>query len=91
MSNAESITVRGLKPGTRQKLRLLAAAEGHSMEEEVRRILVRATDGPPAQRLNLAAEIAAITDPLGGLDLDLPPRSPTREPPRFDDWADDPA
>jgi plasmid stability protein len=61
------------------------------MEEEVRRILVKATHEQPRPRLNLAAEIAAIVDPLGGVDLDLPPRSPSREPPRFDDWTDDPA
>jgi hypothetical protein len=38
---------------------------------------------------NVADAIAAIVDPIGGIELDLPPRSRTREPPRFDDWPDD--
>jgi plasmid stability protein len=88
--SSESITVRGLEPGTKQRLRLLAAAQGHSMEEEVRRILLKATNENRAQRLNLAEEIASIVDPLGGFELDLPQRAPTREPPSFGDWTDDP-
>ena len=33
---------------------------------------------------NLAGAIRARTAPLGGVDLELPPRGPGREPPSFD-------
>jgi plasmid stability protein len=52
------------------------------MEEEGREILreVSGTAKPPA---NLAAAIRARLAPLGGVDLDIPPREPIREPPSF--------
>jgi plasmid stability protein len=85
MSRTESITVRGLVPGTKRKLRLLAAERGHSMEEEIRQILLKAANENRVKRLNLAEEIAAIVDPIGGFELDIPARGAPREPPRFDD------
>ena len=33
---------------------------------------------------NLASTIRARFAPLGGVELDFPPREPMREPPRFD-------
>ena len=33
---------------------------------------------------NLARAIRARIEPLGGVDLELPPREPMREPPDFD-------
>ena len=33
---------------------------------------------------NLYERIRARFEPLGGVDLELPPRDPAREPPRFD-------
>ncbi len=33
---------------------------------------------------NLASAIRARTAPLGGVDLEVPPRGPGREPPSFD-------
>jgi antitoxin FitA len=83
-----SITIRGLDPKTKRKLRMRAAERGHSMEEEVRRTLDRAAREPESVPNNLAQAIAEIVAPLGGIILDLPPRSPMSEPPRFD-WDDD--
>lgn len=37
----------------------------------------------PAKR-NLYERIRAPVEPIGGIDLDLPPREPTRDPPRFE-------
>jgi plasmid stability protein len=85
MIRSESITVRGLEPGTKRKLRLIAAARGHSMEEEFRQIRLKATSDSRVARRNLAEEIAAIVDPIGGYELDIPARGLPREPPRFDD------
>lgn len=80
-----SITIRNLDPAIKERLRIRAAEHGHSMEAEARRILQSTLKGParpPAA--NLYERIRARVEPLGGIDLDLPPREPTRDPPRFD-------
>lgn len=38
---------------------------------------------PPTRR-DLASAIRARFAPLGGVELEIPPRSPIRKPPRFD-------
>ena len=80
--NMASITIRNLDDGIKRQLRVRAAEHGRSMEEEAREILreVMGTAKPPA---NLAAAIRARIAPLGGVDLDIPPREPMREPPSF--------
>jgi len=80
-----SITVRNLDPALKERLRVRAAEHGHSMEAEVRRILQATLKEP--ERLaepNLYERIHARFAALGGVELDLPPREPGREPPRFD-------
>lgn len=80
-----SITIRNLDPAIKERLRVRAAEHGHSMEAEARRILQATLIGSarPAGR-NLYERIHARFAPLGGVDLKLPPREPTRDPPRFD-------
>ena len=65
--------------------RLLARAtpHGRSPEEEARRILEDALELPHAPQ-NLVEAIRARFAPLGGVELELPPREPVREPPTFD-------
>jgi plasmid stability protein len=80
-----SLTIRNLDLAVKERLRIRAATHGHSMEAEARRILhaaLRAADRPTGK--NLYERIRARFEPLGGVDLDLPPREPTRGPPRFD-------
>jgi len=84
-----SLTIRKLDERLKQRLRLRAARNGRSMEEEARLLLAAGLGSTPRSTGNVADAIAAIIDPIGGAELDLPPRSPTREPPRFDDWPDD--
>jgi plasmid stability protein len=80
-----SITIRNLDPTIKERLRVRAAEHGHSMEAEARRILQNALKGPARPTAaNLYERIRARVEPLGGIDLDLPPREPTRDPPRFD-------
>lgn len=78
-----SITIRNLEDDLKRRLRIRAAEHGRSMEEEVREILRQAI-GEGAPPRNLAAAIRARVAPLGGVDLELPPREPAREPPRFE-------
>ncbi len=83
-----SLTIRKLDENLKKRLRLQAARHGRSMEEEARLLLAAGLKRTPQAAGNVADAIAAIVDPIGGIELDLPPRSPTREPPRFDDWPD---
>jgi plasmid stability protein len=80
-----SITIRNLDPAIKERLRIRAAVHGHSMEAEVRSILQTTLREPErAPGLNLYERIRARVEPLGGIDLELPPREPGREPPSFD-------
>ena len=78
-----SITIRNLDDDVKTRLRVRAAEHHRSMEEEVRLILREAVEQKKAPR-NLASAIRARIAPLGGVDLELPPRVPMREPPSFD-------
>ncbi len=78
-----SITIRNLDDDVKARLRVRAADNGRSMEEEARLILRHAVGRKPPTR-NLAAAIRARIAPLGGVDLELPSREPAREPPSFD-------
>ena len=79
-----SITIRRLDDGVKKKLRLRAARHGRSMEEEARSILRAALVEVPAQPENLAVAIRRLFEPLGGVELKIPPREMGRDPPRFD-------
>ena len=81
--------IRNLDENVKKRLRLQAARHGRSMEEEARTLLAAGVKRAPHTAGNIADAIAAIIDPLGGVELNLPPRSVTREPPRFDDWPDE--
>jgi plasmid stability protein len=80
-----TLTIRKLDATLKERLRVRAALHGHSMEAEARRILqdtLRASER--AAEPNLYERIRARFAPLGGVELDLPPREPASDPPRFD-------
>ena len=81
-----SITVRNLEEGLKRRLRIRAAENGKSMEQEARDILRTALYTEPSTGEDLVRAIRSRFTPLGGVELDLPPREPMREPP---DFADD--
>lgn len=78
-----SITIRKLEDEVKTRLRIRAAENGRSMEEEARTILREAVAEEPEPR-NLAEFIWECFEPYGGVELELPPRDPIREPPKFD-------
>ena len=78
-----SITIRNLDDGVKTRLRIRAAEHGRSMEEEAR-VILRDAVGVEAGADNLASAIRARFAPFGGVELDLLPRQPIREPPSFD-------
>ena len=68
-----ALTVRGLDEGVKERLRLRAARNGHSMEAEVRLILEAAVANEAGGGLGsrMRARVAAS----GGAELELPPRT----------------
>lgn len=84
-----SLSIRNLDEITKKRLRVRAAENGRSMEEEARRILrtgLADASNPPSSppEADLGSAIHALFAPLGGVELELPPREPMREPPDFD-------
>ncbi|HZR66031.1 MAG TPA: hypothetical protein VFA85_12830 [Terriglobales bacterium] len=81
-----SITIRQLPEITKRKLRIRAAQNGRSMEQEAREILRtelnKSTElnRPPKTGAELVKAIRDIFEPLGGVDLEIPPRGPIRDP-----------
>jgi plasmid stability protein len=78
-----SITIRRLDDAVKSKLRLRAAGHGRSMEEEAREILKAGLGAKRPARFNLAESIRRYVEPLGGVELALPPRQAVRRPPEL--------
>jgi len=75
-----NITIRNLEEATKRKLKIRAATNGRSMEQEAREILKRALSQSPKKQSNLAQRIREIFVPLGGVELERVPREPIRDP-----------
>ena len=75
-----NITIRNLEDGTKRKLKIRAAMNGRSMEQEAREILKSALAHTPKKQANLAERIRDIFNPLGGVELERLPREPIRDP-----------
>ena len=69
-----SITVRSLDDGLKQRLRIRAAENGRSMEQEVREILKASLGEERAPTKNLGTAIHELFKPFGGVNLEIPPR-----------------
>jgi plasmid stability protein len=90
-----TVTVRALNEETKTLLRLRAAQNGHSMEQEARDILQNALstpapagNGPEGEHWldRLLRQMKEIGD---GGELPIPPREPMRAPFSFDDHPDE--
>jgi plasmid stability protein len=78
-----AVSIRNLDDTVRERLRIRAAAHGRSMEAEMRAILVEAVREPGDDEGVLGALVARFGQ-LGGVDLEVPPRS---TPPRAVDFT----
>jgi plasmid stability protein len=76
-----AISIRGLDDHVKEQLRVRAATHGRSMEAEIRAILTEAVSRPD-ESVGLFQMLHDRFSEIGGVDLDLPPRT---EPAR---WAD---
>ncbi len=80
-----SMTIRNLDDHVKQQLRMQAARHGRSMEDEARDILRTAVLAPTTTgNTSLVKSIRARIEPLGGVDLELPPREAIRHLPDMD-------
>ncbi len=69
-----AVSIRGLDDHVREQLRVRAARNGRSMEAEMRSILVDAVRGNP-ESSGLFPALLDRFSALGGVELELPPRS----------------
>jgi plasmid stability protein len=74
-----SITIRKLPEITKRRLRVRAARNGRSMEQEARAILDRSLQQPEDSAENLAVAIHKRFAALGGVELNIPKREPIPE------------
>ena len=80
-----TLTIRNLDPTVKERLRIRAAEHGRSMEAELRAIVTDAVETPRRPpETNLADAIRRRFAPFGGVELEIPPRQPLREPPTFE-------
>ena len=80
-----SITIRNLDESDKLELQKIAAANGHSMEEELR-VTIRdkiQRERAPSSGKQLVERIRMLVDQYGPFDVELPPRELGREPPDF--------
>lgn len=75
-----SITIRQLPETTKRKLRIRAAQHGRSMEQEAREILQTELAKTAEYPKDIVRAIRDIFAPLGGVELQIPPRGPIRDP-----------
>ena len=76
-----TLTIRNIDDGVKERLRMTAAAHGHSMEEEARIILTRAMGGVSGAALwDLSRRLFSGEH---GVSLKVPPRAGDRAAPDF--------
>ena len=75
-----SMTIRNLDEKLKARLRMQAAKHGRSMEDEARDILRSALSTASVRTASLAKSIRRRIEPLGGVELQISPREPMREP-----------
>jgi antitoxin FitA len=75
-----SMTIRDIDAPLKSRLRVRAAEHGRSMEEEARDILRTALSAGHNRSATLVDSIRSRIKPLGGVELELPPRESIREP-----------
>jgi antitoxin FitA len=74
-----SMTIRSLDEKVKARLRMQAAKHGRSMKDEARDIL-RSALSTGSFRASLLKSIRRRIEPLGGIELQIAPREPMREP-----------
>ncbi|MEO5922609.1 MAG: plasmid stabilization protein [Bryobacteraceae bacterium] len=63
-----TLTIRRLDESVKARLRIRAAQNGRSMEEEARELLTAGLAQSPSTQPNLFEAIRKVVDPLGGIE-----------------------
>ncbi|MDZ7810706.1 MAG: plasmid stabilization protein [Arhodomonas sp.] len=74
------MTIRNIDDRLKARLRVRAAERGRSMEDEARDILRSALSREDGGCGSLVEAIRSRIAPVGGVELEVPPREPIREP-----------
>lgn len=74
-----SITIRNIDIEVKSRLRVQAARNNRSMEEEVRVILKTALSQTTPNQQSLAEIAREAVEPYGGFEIELPVRDPIRD------------
>ena len=74
------MTIRDIDEKLKARLRIQAARHGRSMEEEARAILRIALSVEATRTGGLVQAIRRRIEPVGGVELEIAPREPMREP-----------
>ena len=80
----EIVAMRRLFDGLWRRLRTRASRPARPKKPTARGVLQASPANVSAPSTDLARAIRERFAPLGGVDLDLPPREPMRQPPRFE-------
>ena len=80
-----TLTIRKVDPALRQKLRMRAAANGRSMEAEMRAILQASLASDDLPDIGLAEATRRLFAPFGGVELPEIVWAPDRPIPTFDE------
>ena len=72
-NNSSTLTIRSVDAALKNRLRVVAAAHGRSMEEEVR-VILRNVLAQPLGQPGLGSRVHARFAALGGLELAQPER-----------------
>jgi plasmid stability protein len=83
-----TIVIRNLDQSVKRRLKVRAALNGRSMEAEARQVLQESLDQVPqsAQEVDIGTAIHRRFAALGGVDLQIPPRTFSNKPlPTFDE------
>ena len=78
-----TLTIRRLDEKTKARLRMQAAKNGRSMEEEAREILRTSLRVVESEQSGLAESIRKRFGAFHGVDLTVPKREEMRKPPKF--------
>ena len=74
-----SITIRRLPENTKRRLRIRAARNGRSMEQEARDLLEAGLAHADTEPKDIGEAIHKMFAPFGGVDLKIPKREPIPE------------
>lgn len=83
-----TIVIRNLDESVKRRLKIRAAVNGRSMEAEARETLQKSLDEAPkmAPEVDIGTAIHRRFAALGGVDLQIPPRTFSNKPlPKFDE------